>query len=118
MEHLLILLDDLRDEKHPQKYLKHLVVFYKEVSKSCENADDLLCLYEEVIREAAKQKGLRDLRLFKMRNIIDKLLRIEESSLNGGEITYSWTTWCILVELLKEKVDYKYGGLMITNKQS
>jgi hypothetical protein len=51
-----------------------------------------------------------------MRNIIDKLLRIEESSLSGGEITYSWTTWCILIELLKEKVDYKYGGLVIAKK--
>jgi hypothetical protein len=49
-----------------------------------------------------------------MRNIIDKLLKIEDSSLNGGEITYSWTTWCILIELLKEKVNYKYGGLMIS----
>jgi hypothetical protein len=57
---------------------------------------------------------LKNLRLFKMRNIIDKLLKIEDSSLNGGEITYSWTTWCILIELLKEKVNYKYGGLMIS----
>jgi hypothetical protein len=53
-----------------------------------------------------------------MRNIIEKLLKIEESSLSGGEITYSWTTWCIMIELLKEKVNYRYGKLIISKKAS
>jgi hypothetical protein len=53
-----------------------------------------------------------------MRNLVDKLLNIENSSLSGGEITYSWTTWCILIELLREKVNYKYGDLIISKKMS
>lgn len=48
-----------------------------------------------------------------MRNIIEKLLRIDENSMSGGEISYSWTTWCIVIQLLREKVNYKYGGIVI-----
>lgn len=33
------LLERLRGEKHPQQYLKKVVVFYREVAKSCQNAD-------------------------------------------------------------------------------
>jgi hypothetical protein len=44
-----------------------------------------------------------------MKNVIEKLLKIDEGSLNGGEISYSWATWCVLVELLREKVVCKYG---------
>lgn len=116
MKTFLALLNALRGELHPQIYLKKLVIFYREVSKDCQNADDLLNIYEEVMHQAVKQNGLRDLRLFRMRNIIEKLLKIEDSSLSGGEITYSWTTWCILIELLKEKVTYRYGGLIISKK--
>ena len=46
MEKYVGLLDALRGEKHPQKYLKKLVIFYREVSKECENADELLSVYE------------------------------------------------------------------------
>lgn len=39
--------------------------------------------------------------------IIDKLLKIDESMSNAGEICYSWTSWCIIVEILKERIGYK-----------
>lgn len=38
-------------------------------------------------------------RLFKMQSIIDKLLKMEDSS---GEICYAWTTWNIMVETIKK----------------
>jgi len=56
-----------------------------------------------------KENGSRKLYLFRMKNVIEKLMKIDESSLNGGEITYSWATWCILIELLREKVMSKFG---------
>lgn len=49
-----------------------------------------------------------------MRNIIEKLLKIDENSMSGGEISYSWTTWCILIELFREKINYRYGNLVIS----
>lgn len=55
--------------------------------------------------------GSRRLHLFRMRNVIDKLLRVDDSSLNGGEISYSWATWCVMVELLRERIASKYGGI-------
>lgn len=36
--------------------------------------------------------------------------------MNGGEISYSWTTWCILIELLREKITYHYGDLIISHE--
>lgn len=40
--------------------------------------------------------------LFRMKNIIDKLLKMDECySNNGGEISYSWTTWCIMIEMFR-----------------
>lgn len=60
-----------------------------------------------------REKGGKDLGIFRMKNVIEKLLKIDENSLSGGEISYSWATWSILIELLREKVNYKYGGLLI-----
>lgn len=51
-----------------------------------------------------------------MRNIIEKLLKIDENSMSGGEISYSWTTWCILIELLRERINYQYGNLVISKE--
>ena len=34
--------------------------------------------------------------------------------MSGGEISYSWTTWCILIELLREKINFRYGNLVIS----
>lgn len=39
-----------------------------------------------------------------MRNIIEKVLKIDETYRGGGEIGYSWTTWCIVTEMLKERI--------------
>lgn len=39
------LIDQLRDEKHPQQYLKKVIIFYREVSKKCRNADELLTVF-------------------------------------------------------------------------
>lgn len=44
-----------------------------------------------------RQRGSKNLYIFRMRNIIEKLLRIDENSMSGGEISYSWTTWCIVI---------------------
>lgn len=75
-------------------------------------------IYEDIIGRTVSRKGMKDLHLFRMRNIIEKLLRIDESSLSGGEISYSWTTWCIVLELLKERVNFKYGNMVISAKRS
>jgi hypothetical protein len=32
----------------------------------------------------------------------------------GGEISYSWTTWCVLVELLYAKIDKPHKFKYIT----
>lgn len=47
-----------------------------------------------------------------MKNIIEKLLKIDENiSSGGGEISYSWTTWCIMIEHFKGQIlDYKFKG--------
>jgi hypothetical protein len=42
------------------------------------------------------------------------LLRVDDSSLNGGEISYSWATWCVMVELFRERIANKYGGIECT----
>jgi hypothetical protein len=31
-----------------------------------------------------------------MRNVIEKLLKIDDTYSGGGEIGYSWTSWCIM----------------------
>ena len=51
-----------------------------------------------------KDRATRQLGLFRMKNIIEKVLNIDESYSGGGQIGYSWTTWCIVLELLKNKV--------------
>ena len=47
--------------------------------------------------------------LFKMKNIIDKLIPIQSSSIDGaGEIVYAWTTWNIIMEMFSLKLkEYK-----------
>lgn len=44
-----------------------------------------------------------------MKNIIDKLIPIESSSIDGaGEIVYAWTTWNIMLEMFMLKLnEYK-----------
>jgi hypothetical protein len=36
-------------------------------------------------------------------------MRLDDSWLNGGEINYSWTTWCVLVEHFRQRIASKYG---------
>ena len=100
----------LRDETHPQQYLKKVALFYREASKMTRNADGLLLVYEETLVRVGQAGGSRRLHLFRMRNVVDKLMRLDESSLNGGEISYSWTTWCIVVELFRERIASHYGA--------
>jgi hypothetical protein len=88
----------LRDETHPQQYLKKVAVLYGEASKLCSDADALLLLYEETLTRVGQGGGSKRLHLFRMRNVVDKLMRLDDSWLNGGEINYSWTTWCVMVE--------------------
>jgi hypothetical protein len=47
--------------------------------------------------------------IFRMKNIIDKLIPIESSSIDGaGEIVYAWTTWNIMLEMFMLKLnEYK-----------
>ncbi len=41
-----------------------------------------------------------------MKNIIDKLIPIESSSIDGaGEIVYAWTTWNIMLEMFMVKLN-------------
>jgi hypothetical protein len=99
----------LRDETHPQQYLKKVALLYREASKVSRNADALLLAYEETLVRVGQGGGSRRLHLFRMRNVVDKLMRLEESSLHGGEISYSWTTWCVMVELSRERIATLYG---------
>jgi len=32
-----------------------------------------------------------------MKNVIEKVLKIDDNYNGGGEIGYSWTTWCVIV---------------------
>lgn len=54
-----------------------MVLFYREVSKGCENADCLLLVYEEIIARVIKANGSRKLYLFRMKNVIEKLMKID-----------------------------------------
>ena len=36
---LKAVLEGLKGERHPQKYLKKVVIFYREASKHCSNVD-------------------------------------------------------------------------------
>lgn len=67
-------------------------------------------VYEEIIARVIKENGAKKLYLFRMKNVIDKLIDFDErSNLNSGEIHYSWVTWCILIELLRLKMAARYG---------
>lgn len=88
---------DLSKETSPQKYLKKIVIIYRELSKKCSNADELILYYEALFHEMAKNNC--HFRVFRMQSIIEKLLKMEDSS---GEICYAWTTWNIVVETLKK----------------
>lgn len=39
-----------------------------------------------------------------MPGIIEGLLKLEEALSSAGEISYSWTTWCIVIEMLKDRI--------------
>ncbi len=51
-----------------------------------------------------KEGRAREMAIFRMPPIIDTLLKLDESLSSAGEISYSWTTWCIVIELLKERI--------------
>jgi hypothetical protein len=87
-------------------YLKKIVIFYREVNKSCENADDLLNIYEELLIKGVKNNMFKDTSLFRMKGIIEKLIKVDEWYSNGGgEISYAWTNWCIILEVFKGKIN-------------
>lgn len=43
--------------------------------------------------------------IFRMPPIIETLLKLDETLSSAGEISYSWTTWTIVIEILKERID-------------
>lgn len=90
---------ELSKETNPQKYLKKIVIIYRELSKKCTSADELILYYENLFQQVSKKNCYQ--RLFKMQSIIDKLLKMEDSS---GEICYAWTTWNIMVETIKKNI--------------
>ena len=59
-------------------------MFYREVSCLGECADDLLNIYEELLGRMIKDRATRQLGLFRMKNIIEKVLNIDESYSGGG----------------------------------
>ena len=89
----------MKTENNPQKYLKNIVLIYRELGKLCESADQLLVYYERLIYEIVVRNCHQ--KIFRMSAIIEKLLRMEET---GGEIGYAWTTWKIIVEYLKKEI--------------
>lgn len=55
--------------------------------------------------------------IFRMKNIIDKLIPIESSSIDGaGEIVYAWTTWNIMLEMLSIKLREYKKVLLVENR--
>jgi len=54
----------------------------------------------QLIKEGRSQ----EIAVFRMRKVVEQLLKINEGCNSGGEISYSWITWCVLVELLSEKI--------------
>jgi len=50
----------------------------------------------QLIKEGRSQ----EIAVFRMRKVVEQLLKINEGCNTGGEISYSWITWCVLVELL------------------
>lgn len=57
--------------------------------------------YLERLLQICIKKGYYH-RLFKMQNIISKILTIPE---NNGEIAYAWVSWNIVLEMLKELIN-------------
>lgn len=54
--------------------------------------------------------------IFRMKNIIDKLIPIESSSIDGaGEIVYAWTTWNIMLEMFSIKLKEYKKVLLVDN---
>lgn len=41
---------ELRFENNPQKYLKKIVMIYRELSRKCGNADELILYYEALFQ--------------------------------------------------------------------
>lgn len=91
----------MKNESNPQKYLKLIVIIYRELGKVCENADELLTYYERLIVELIKRNCHQ--KIFRMKTIIEKLMNVENS---GGEIGYAWATWSISIEFLKKNLSH------------
>lgn len=57
--YLLRILKNIKGERSPQRYLKKIVIFYREASTNVTCADELLYIYEYLIVELIKQKLTR-----------------------------------------------------------
>lgn len=71
-------------ELNPQKYLKKLVVFYRETTKCCSCADELLTIYEHLTVRLIKEGLTSKLALFRMPLIIEKLLKMDDPVYSVG----------------------------------
>ena len=65
-----------------------------------------MSLYEFSLKNCILSGFAQDMHIFRMKNIIDKLIPIESSSIDGaGEIVYAWTTWNIILEMFIIKLN-------------
>jgi len=65
-----------------------------------------MSLYEFLLKVCIVNGFTQDMHIFRMKNIIDKLIPIESSAIDGaGEIVYAWTTWNIALEMLLMKLN-------------
>jgi hypothetical protein len=56
--------------------------------------------------------------IFRMKNIIEKLIQVESGAVDGaGEIVYAWTTWNVVLEMLLFRLkEYKQKLLEESDK--
>lgn len=64
--------------------MKKIIIFYREATKCCEGADDLMSLYEFLLKNCILSGFTQSMHIFRMKNIIDKLIPFESSSLDGA----------------------------------
>jgi hypothetical protein len=49
-----------------------------------------------------------------MRNVIEKILKIDEANSGSGEIGYGWISWCITIEFLKGRIYQNKGSKVVS----
>lgn len=66
-------------------------------------------LYEFFLQNCILCDLAKEMHLFRMKNIIEKLIQVESGAVDGaGEIVYAWTTWNVVLEMLLYRLnEYK-----------